>query len=58
MRNRRQKRVEARVFDESGPLLAVWFNQPWVARELGEGGRCSSTASSASATSSGSQSTS
>jgi ATP-dependent DNA helicase RecG len=37
MRNRRQKRVEARVFDESGPLLAVWFNQPWVARQLGEG---------------------
>ena len=26
------KRVEARVFDESGPLVAVWFNQPWVAR--------------------------
>jgi len=23
MRNRRQKRVEARVFDESGPLVAV-----------------------------------
>jgi ATP-dependent DNA helicase RecG len=37
MRNRRQKRVEARVFDESGPLVAVWFNQPWVARQLGEG---------------------
>ena len=37
MRNRRQKRVEARVFDESGPLVAVWFNQPWIARELGEG---------------------
>jgi len=39
MRNRRQKRVEARVFDESGPLVAVWFNRPWVARELGEGTR-------------------
>ena len=37
MRNRRQKRVEARVFDDSGPLVAVWFNQPWVARQLGEG---------------------
>jgi ATP-dependent DNA helicase RecG len=37
MRNRRQKRVEARVFDESGPLVAVWFNQPWIARQLGEG---------------------
>ena len=37
MRNRRQKRVEARVFDESGPLVAVWFNQPWIARELSEG---------------------
>jgi ATP-dependent DNA helicase RecG len=37
MRNRRQKRVEARVFDESGPLTAVWFNQPWVARDLPEG---------------------
>jgi ATP-dependent DNA helicase RecG len=37
MRNRRQKRVEARVFDDSGPLVAVWFNRPWIARELGEG---------------------
>ena len=37
MRDRRRKRVEARVFDESGPLLAVWFNQPWIARQLGEG---------------------
>ena len=37
MRDRRRKRVEARVFDESGPLLAVWFNQPWLARHLGEG---------------------
>ena len=37
MRNRRQKRVEARVFDDSGPLVAVWFNQPWLARQLGEG---------------------
>jgi ATP-dependent DNA helicase RecG len=37
MRNRRQKRVEARVFDETGPMLAVWFNQPWIARQLREG---------------------
>ena len=37
MRNRRQKRVEARVFDHTGPLVAVWFNQPWIARELSEG---------------------
>ena len=37
MRNRRQKRVEARVADESGPMVAVWFNQPWLARQLGEG---------------------
>ncbi|MBD0280822.1 MAG: ATP-dependent DNA helicase RecG [Thermoleophilaceae bacterium] len=37
MRDRRRKRVEARVFDESGPLIAVWFNQPWIARQLGEG---------------------
>jgi ATP-dependent DNA helicase RecG len=37
MRNRRQKRVEARVADETGPMVAVWFNQPWLARQLGEG---------------------
>ena len=37
MRNRRQKRVEARVADETGPMVAVWFNQPWLARRLGEG---------------------
>ena len=36
-RNRRRKRVEARVADESGPLLAVWWGQPWIARQLGEG---------------------
>ena len=36
MRDRRRKRVEARVFDESGPLVAVWFNQPRIARQLGE----------------------
>jgi len=37
MRNRRQKRVEALVFDHTGPLVAVWFNQPWIARDLTEG---------------------
>ncbi len=37
MRDRRRKRVEARVVDESGALKAVWFNQPWIARQLGEG---------------------
>jgi ATP-dependent DNA helicase RecG len=37
MRNRRRQAVEARVADESGPMVAVWFNQPWVARRLGEG---------------------
>ncbi len=37
MRDRRRKRVEARVYDETGPLLAVWFNQPWLARQLPEG---------------------
>jgi len=36
-RNRRLKRIEGRVFDESGPLLAVWWNQPWLARQMGEG---------------------
>jgi len=37
MRRRRGVRVEARVADESGPALAVWFNQPWVARQLEAG---------------------
>jgi ATP-dependent DNA helicase RecG len=37
MRNRRQKRVEARVADQTGPMLAVWFNQPWIARQLAPG---------------------
>ena len=39
MRNRRQKRVEARIADASGPAVAVWFNQPWVARSLAAGRR-------------------
>jgi ATP-dependent DNA helicase RecG len=37
LRDRRRKRVEARVFDATGPMLAVWWNQPWIARRLGEG---------------------
>ena len=37
MRDRRRKRVEARVADESGPMVAVWFNQPWLAKDLGPG---------------------
>jgi ATP-dependent DNA helicase RecG len=37
MRNRRQKRVEARVADDSGPMVAVWFNQPWLADRLSPG---------------------
>jgi ATP-dependent DNA helicase RecG len=37
-RNRRQRpRVEARVYDESGPMVAVWFNQPWLADRLRPG---------------------
>ncbi|MDQ4071357.1 MAG: ATP-dependent DNA helicase RecG [Actinomycetota bacterium] len=37
MRRRRGVRVEARVADSSGPALAVWFNQPWVAHQLDPG---------------------
>jgi len=37
MRDRRRKRVEAKVFDQTAPMVAIWWNQPWVARELGEG---------------------
>jgi len=37
MRDRRRKLVEARVADESGPMVAVWFNQPWVADVLAAG---------------------
>jgi ATP-dependent DNA helicase RecG len=33
-RNRRVKIVEAKVADESGPMVAVWFNQPWLATKL------------------------
>ena len=38
-RNRRVKIVEAKVADESGPIAAVWFNQPWLATKLPEGTR-------------------
>jgi len=37
MRDRRRKRVEAHVSDGSGSMMAVWWGQPWVARELGTG---------------------
>jgi ATP-dependent DNA helicase RecG len=39
-RNRRMRpRAEARVADESGPVVAVWFNQPWVADRITPGTR-------------------
>jgi ATP-dependent DNA helicase RecG len=39
-RNRRMRpRTEARVSDETGPLVAVWFNRPWVAEQLVAGSR-------------------
>jgi ATP-dependent DNA helicase RecG len=31
--------VEATVADESGPMKAVWFNQPWLADKLAPGTR-------------------
>ena len=31
--------VEATVADDSGPVKAVWFNQPWLAERLREGTR-------------------
>jgi ATP-dependent DNA helicase RecG len=34
MRNRRQKLVRAQVYDETGPMSATWFNQPWIAERL------------------------
>jgi len=39
MRDRRRKLVEARVADDTGPVMAVWFNQPWIAKQLGPGTR-------------------
>jgi ATP-dependent DNA helicase RecG len=38
-RNRRVKIIEAKVADESGPITAIWFNQPWLATKLPEGTR-------------------
>ena len=37
MRDRRRKLVEARVADDTGPVMAVWFNQPWIAKQLTPG---------------------
>ena len=36
-RRRGLKRIEARVFDETGPMLAVWWNQLSIPRRLPEG---------------------
>jgi ATP-dependent DNA helicase RecG len=36
-RRRRLQIVEARVADESGPLLALWFNQAYLVDQLKEG---------------------
>jgi ATP-dependent DNA helicase RecG len=33
-RRRRLRLVEATVADSSGPMTAVWFNQPWLAEQL------------------------
>jgi ATP-dependent DNA helicase RecG len=37
MRDRRRKRVEAKVADHTGPMVAVWFNQPWLVDRLRPG---------------------
>ena len=36
---RGRARTEATVVDETGPMKAVWFNQPWVAERLPPGTR-------------------
>jgi ATP-dependent DNA helicase RecG len=36
---RRLTIVEARVADETGPLTAIWFNQPWLVERLPTGAR-------------------
>ena len=36
-RNRRRTRVEGRVADATGPMVAVWWNQPWLADRLKPG---------------------
>jgi len=38
-RRRNLKLVEALVADESGSIKAVWFNQPWLAKQLEPGVR-------------------
>ncbi len=38
-RRRNLRIVEASVFDQSGPSKAVWFNQAWLAEQLGPGTR-------------------
>ena len=38
-RNRRMTITEATVRDESGPMKAVWFNQPWLVDKLPAGTR-------------------
>ena len=38
-RNRRMTITEATVRDESGPMKAVWFNQPWLVDKLTPGTR-------------------
>ena len=37
LRDRRRKKVEAKVFDDTAPAVAVWWNQPWIARRLAPG---------------------
>jgi len=36
-RNRRRTRVEAKVADATGPMVAIWWNQPWLADRLKPG---------------------
>ncbi len=36
-RNRRRTRVEAKVADSTGPMVAIWWNQPWLADRLKPG---------------------
>jgi ATP-dependent DNA helicase RecG len=36
-RNRRRTRIEARVADQTGPMVAIWWNQPWLAERLKPG---------------------
>jgi ATP-dependent DNA helicase RecG len=36
-RNRRRTRIEARVADASGPMIAIWWNQPWLVDRLKPG---------------------